>query len=118
MGLAFPERWPRTFLETGKLTSFKIGAELGVIGFVLLAALGFCACQTGCSADLLRRSRPSVCLPACRRLPMSVSPAIRKVHGLYSLLGHLFKLLAYAYVYHVVFISCVRAHNTTGSRSR
>ncbi|MGE8369049.1 putative bifunctional diguanylate cyclase/phosphodiesterase [Cupriavidus basilensis] len=107
LGLAFPERWPRTFLETGKLTSFKIGAELGVIGLFLLAALGFWRARRDARLIFDAQGLLFACLLSA--LADVCFARYTQVHGLYSLLGHLFKLLAYAYVYHVVFISCVRA---------
>lgn len=106
LGLAFPERWPRTFLDSGELTPFKMGVEWVFAGLLLLAALGFWRAR--------REDRPydaqglmAVCLLSA--LADVCFARYTQVNGLYNLVGHFFNLLAYGFVYQMVVVSCVRA---------
>lgn len=106
LGMLYPERWPSTFLPSGQLTPFKIGAEWLMTGLLLLAALGFWRARAevrpydaqGLMAVSLLSALAGICFAS-----------YTQVNGLYSLLGHLFNMLAYAFVYQMVVVSCLRA---------
>ncbi|MFC3607505.1 putative bifunctional diguanylate cyclase/phosphodiesterase [Stutzerimonas tarimensis] len=104
LGLAAPERWPRTFVQGVGLTRSKIDLEWFFIGLMLLAALGFWRERRN---DLPFDPRGLLAATLLLVLAGLCFTRYTQVHGLYSLLGHLFNLLAFALIYRVVFVSCV-----------
>lgn len=101
-----PQLWPRTFIEGQGLTGFKIAVEWAIIALLLIAAWRFW---------LVRRERPSWQVEGMLAAALiSVFAelcftAYSNVNSLFSLLGHLYKVLAYCFIYQVVFVANVRA---------
>lgn len=103
--LAMPELWPRTFVPGEGLTAFKVLAEYGVMVLTALAAhlfmrrrheqLGYSTRDLGTAALITLLSEAS--------LTLYVS-----FHDVFLLLGHLYKALAYFYIYRAVFVTSVR----------
>ncbi len=104
--LYHPHLMPRTFIEGQGLTFFKLAAEWLLIGMLCTAALLF----------WLKRSQP---------LPYDVHSMLaavlisilselcftfyNNVNSFYSLLGHIYKIIAFGFIYRVVFIASIRA---------
>ncbi|MCH7345400.1 EAL domain-containing protein [Pelomonas sp. CA6] len=104
--LGFPQLWPRTFVDGAGLTPFKVGAEYGIVLLQALAALGFHlrARSTGRydAVDLRTAALITVLSELCFTLYSHVNDG-------FQLLGHLYKILAYVYIYRAVFVAAVRA---------
>lgn len=96
---------PRTFVEGQGLTPFKIGAEYFIMGLFALAAMSFHrrARMPGHhdGADLFAAAAISVLSEACFTLYTGVSDT-------FNLLGHVYKGVAYFYLYRAVFVQSVR----------
>ncbi len=103
--LAHPALWPRTFVEGQGLTSFKIGAEYGLIALMGLAALGFqrrvVRERRYDAADLRTAALITVLGELCFTL-------YSNVNDVFQLLGHAYKIVAYLYIYRAVFVVGVR----------
>lgn len=100
-----PQLFPRTFIEGEGLTSIKVWTEWLVIALLSAAALSFWRARA--------RQQVYDAYGLCVAVLVSILAelcftAYNNVHDIYSLLGHLYKVLAYLLLYRVVFISCVR----------
>lgn len=103
------EDWPRTFIDGQGLTTFKIGVEYSVIAILAIAAFLFYRQSgqpkaSGGSFDrlsLLAACFVSILSELCFVLYGSVS-------DVFNLLGHLYKVVAYIFIYRAVFIDSVR----------
>lgn len=100
-----PQLWPRTFIEDTGLTAFKIAAEWLIIGLLAIAAWRFW---------IGRRERPWHADGMLAATLISIFAelcftAYGNVNSLFSLLGHLYKILSYCFIYQVVFVASVRA---------
>jgi len=103
--LFFPSIWPRTFIEGQGLTAFKIGAELGVIAILALAAIRFRQLhRQGAAfdaANLFAASMIGILSELCFTLYASV-------YDLFNLVGHIYKIVAYLFIYRAIFVASVR----------
>jgi len=106
LGLALwaPELWPRFFIEGQGLTKLKIVAEYGLI--LLLVPTALLLLRRGArarfnSADLASAAIISILSELCFTL-------YANVNDLYSLLGHLYKIAAYYFIFRAVFVVSVR----------
>ncbi|MEJ2529118.1 MAG: MASE3 domain-containing protein, partial [Gammaproteobacteria bacterium] len=105
LGLAYPKAWPHTFIEGEGLTSLKIGAEYTIIAILLVPAVGF----------YLQARRPQS-YDAASLFAATVTTILSDlsftlysdVADIFNLLGHLYKILAYIFIYRAVFVSSVR----------
>ena len=104
LGYFAPEVWPRFFVEGQGLTRVKVVAEYGIVA-LLLAAAWLLVRQTVqarfSSADLALATVISVLSELCFTL-------YANVNDMYQLLGHAYKVLAYAYLYRAIFLEAVR----------
>ncbi len=106
MQLYQPQLLPRTFIEGTGLTAFKIVSEWLIIGLLAIAAWRFWS---------RRRDRPSwqaEGLLAATLVSIFAELCFisyGNVNGLFSLLGHFYKILSYCFIYQVVFVANVRA---------
>lgn len=105
VSLFYPQYWPSLFVEGQGLTRFKVVAEYGVI---LL---------TGWAAYLFYRSgrkdvsynTTDLCAAALITILSELCLTLyANVNDLFSLLGHLYKIVAYFYIYRAVFVTSVR----------
>jgi PAS domain S-box-containing protein len=107
--LYHPEFWPRTFIEGQGLTPFKIAAEYAVV--LMLVAAGMLFYRQMHAADDAARARN-----ACRLGAACMVSALGElcfvlysaVSDIFNLLGHVYKVIGYLYIYRAVFIESVR----------
>ncbi|MDF1589489.1 MAG: MASE3 domain-containing protein [Gammaproteobacteria bacterium] len=105
--LFFPELTPKTYIDGQGLTSVKIVSEYVVIALYLTAALRFFY-----QIHSQQHTYNIVSLfTATTILAMSelFFTFYSDVTDIYNLLGHIYKLIAYAFIYHGVFISSIKA---------
>ena len=103
--LWYPDLYPQTFGPQG-LTPFKIAAEYGVVGLCVVAM-----------ALLLRRARerPSLDVPRLFAAVwvMALSEFFFTLYvtatDVFNLLGHVYKALAYCYLYRAIFVGSIEA---------
>ena len=100
-----PQWFPPTFIEGQGLTPLKIQLEWLVIALLSIAAWRFWQARQhaqDCDAyGLFLAVAVSILSELC-------FTAYRNVHDIYSLIGHLYKVMAYLLLFRVVFISSVR----------
>lgn len=103
--LHFPQLVPRTFIPGWGLTPFKIGFEYVLIALCLLAAARFALQLTQ-----PRRRHASGLFVAAMAMAMSEAlfTLYTDVTDLYNLTGHLYKVVAYAYLYRALFVENVQ----------
>jgi len=98
--------WPRTFIDGQGLTLFKVAAEWAIVALLLVAAwrfwLGREERPSWQAEGLLAAALISIFAELC-------FTAYSNVNSLFSLLGHLYKILSYCFIYQVVFVASVRA---------
>jgi diguanylate cyclase (GGDEF)-like protein/PAS domain S-box-containing protein len=99
-----PERLPRTFVAPDGLTAFKIGFEYLLIATYLLAALLF----------LLKLSKPRqfnatslFAVAALMAMSEFFFTLYANVTDSFNLLGHVYKILAYGFLYRALFVETV-----------
>ncbi|MCF6781412.1 bifunctional diguanylate cyclase/phosphodiesterase [Stutzerimonas stutzeri] len=106
MQLYQPQLLPRTFIEGTGLTSFKIMSEWLIIALFVVAAWRFWVGRKERPAwqaeGLLAATLISIFAELC-------FIAYDNVNGLFSLLGHSYKILSYCFIYQVMFVANVRA---------
>ncbi|WP_159098853.1 bifunctional diguanylate cyclase/phosphodiesterase [Aquabacterium olei] len=98
--------WPRTFIDGQGLTPFKVVAEYGLIVVSGIAAWGFYrhgGARGGSysNADLCTACLITILSELCFTL-------YANVNSVFSLLGHLYKIGAYAYIFRAIFVTSVR----------
>ena len=105
VGLYHKDALPRTFIAGSGLTAFKIGAE-----YVIIAVLAVSA------AIFLVRSRQSVPYDAPGLFAAATISILSElsftlytdVTDIFNLLGHVYKVVAYVFIYRAVFVGSVR----------
>jgi PAS domain S-box-containing protein len=106
LALYHQELWPRTYVVGQGLTPFKIGAELTAIAIMLLAAgLFFRQTRTPAppyNATILFAALIITCLSE------ATFTVYADVTDLFNLMGHLYKIVAYVFIYQAVFVASVR----------
>jgi len=105
VGLFHADVLPRTFVEGSGLTPAKIAAEYLIIG-LLASAAGLLYREARSSgsaqaANLCAAAAVSILSELCFTLYADVTDA-------FNLLGHLYKTVAYGYVYRAAFVESVR----------
>ncbi len=102
--LYFPHAWPALFVEGKGLTPFKVGAEAGVVALAALAAWGFYRSRG--SQELF--SATQLCAASLITILSEIClMQYASVHDVYMLLGHVYKIIAYFYIYRAVFVTSV-----------
>jgi len=103
--LYFPEIWPTTFVEGMGLTLFKVLAEYGVIVLTALAAYALMRRRgthdVYSNSDLCAAALITILSELCLTLYGSVN-------DVFMLMGHLYKVVAYFFIYRAVFVTSVR----------
>lgn len=103
--LFMPGIWPATFVDGKGLTAFKVLAEYGVMALAAAAAYVFMRRKSAdlaySTSDLCAAAIITVLSEACLTLYGSVN-------DVFILLGHLYKVVAYYFIYRAVFITSVR----------
>ncbi len=102
--LGVPEIWPRTFVDGRGLTGFKVVAEYGVIVLTAASAWVFMRRRNEqlpySTSDLCTAALITMLSEACLTLYASVNDA-------FILLGHVYKVVAYFFIYRAVFVTSV-----------
>ena len=105
LGLAYPQAWPRTFIAGQGLTPFKIGAEYAIVAILLIpAALFYVQARRPQSYDATSLFAATV-ITILSELSFTV---YSDVADIFNLLGHVYKIVAYMFIYRAVFVSSVR----------
>ncbi|MFH2135575.1 MAG: MASE3 domain-containing protein [Pseudomonadota bacterium] len=106
--LYHPEFWPRTFIDGDGLTTFKIAAECAVIALLAVAGVLFYRQTRQDNRTLANNAHllGAACLVSvlgelCFVLYSAVS-------DIFNLLGHVYKVIGYLFIYRAVFIESVR----------
>jgi diguanylate cyclase (GGDEF)-like protein len=103
--LGAPHIWPRTFIEGEGLTLFKILAEYGVIVLTVASAAIFMRRKS----QALAYSTTDLCTAALITVLSEVCLTLYgSVHDIFILLGHVYKVVAYFFIYRAVFVTSVR----------
>jgi PAS domain S-box-containing protein len=105
LGVAHPEIWPRTFIAGEGLTPFKIGAEYAIVAILLVPAVLF-----------YRQARRPQTYDAASLFAATVITILSElsftlysdVADVFNLLGHIYKIVAYFFIYRAVFVASVR----------
>lgn len=106
LGLFAPDFWPRTFIEGQGLTAFKIGAECALIALLLIPALLFYR-QQGSNAHAYDSSGLFVATVVTILSELCFT-LYTNVNGVFMLLGHSYKIIAFLFIYRAVFVVSVR----------
>ncbi|MFC7409365.1 EAL domain-containing protein [Hydrogenophaga atypica] len=104
--LFHPQLLPRTFVPGSGLTPFKLAFEYGLIAAYGLAGLGY--------LHHLRQARAFGAAPlAAAAFTMAMSEFFftryANVTDIYNLLGHVYKVLAYGFLYRALFVESVQS---------
>lgn len=102
--LGHPELLPRTFIQGQGLTTLKIVIEYAIIATNLAAALALwlrmCKPQSFNAAALFG----AVCVMALSEFFFTL---YADVTDIYNLLGHIYKVIAYLFIYRAIFVATV-----------
>ncbi len=101
-----PQLWPRTFIDGEGLTRFKVQMEWLIISLFALAAWVFWRAREVAGRDYIEGMLAATLVSILAELCFT---AYTSVNSFYSLLGHLYKIVSYGFIYQVVFVSSVRA---------
>lgn len=105
LGLYHQDFLPRTFIEGQGLTPFKVGAEYGVILILLVPAVIFYhqakQAQPFDVTSLYAATIIIILSELCFTLYANLT-------GLFILLGHIYKVIAYVFIFRAMFVTVVR----------
>lgn len=105
LGLYQPQVWPETFIEGKGLTPFKIGFEyMLVVVLALAAGIFYVNAKQQPNYDAGSFFGAAV-ISALSELCFT---AYRDVGDVFNLLGHLFKIAAYLFLYRAAFVAMVK----------
>ena len=103
--LLMPGIWPAMYVEGKGLTAFKVLAEYGVMVLTAVAAYFFMRRK---SADLAYSTNDLCAAAVITFLSEACLTMYGSVNDAFILLGHLYKVVAYYFIYRAVFITSVR----------
>ena len=105
IGLYHLDTFPRTFIEGQGLTQFKVVAEYGIIAILLVPAVLFYLKskkpQPFDAGGLYAATVITILSELCFTLYANLT-------GLFILLGHIYKVIAYIYIFKAIFVFVVR----------
>jgi signal transduction histidine kinase len=105
LGLYQPQWWPETFVEGQGLTDIKIAAEYAIIAILALAALVFYAnAKQHPTYDVTS----FFCAAGISALSEFCFTAYSSVNDVFNMLGHIFKIAAYLFLYRAAFVASVQ----------
>jgi diguanylate cyclase (GGDEF)-like protein len=102
--LMHPGFWPETFVEGRGLTSVKITLEYLLIALLIPAAWIFHRKRRNGSNARATHLLTAVLITILSELCFTL---YTNVYSIYSLLGHLYKIVAYYFIYRAIFVSGV-----------
>ena len=100
----FPELIPATFYPHSGLTAFKIGSEYFIIGLNLIAAVALWRSMRAPLPFNAAALLGAVCSMALTGLCMTF---YETTHDAVALLGHLFKVVSYLFLFRAIFIETI-----------
>ena len=107
LGLYHQDLWPRTFIEGQGLTPFKVGAEYVIIAILLGAAISFYFKARNSSPPYDAASLfTAVVITILSELTFTV---YSEVTDIFNLVGHIYKILAYLFIYQAIFVVSIKA---------
>ena len=105
LGLFYADFWPRTFIAGQGLTRFKISMEYVISGSLLIPAYVFYRKAAREPDNVYARHLfTATSITILSELCFTVYSNVTDV---FNLLGHLYKVLAYIYIYRAVFVTSV-----------
>jgi len=105
IGLYHLDLFPRTFIEGQGLTNFKVGAEYGLIAILLVPAYLFYKQAKSTSSFDVQGLYAATVITILSELCFTL---YANVTGLFILLGHIYKVIAYIYLFRAIFLFVVR----------
>lgn len=106
IGLYHLDVFPRTFIPGKGLTNFKVAAEYGIIAILLIpAVLFYRQAQKKQSFDA-RAMYAATVITIISELCFTL---YANTTGLFIFLGHVYKVIAYIYIFRAIFVFVVRA---------
>lgn len=106
IGLYHLDVFPKTFITGQGLTAFKVGAEYTIIAILLIPAVLFYfqaqKQQSFDATNLYTATVITILSELCFTLYADIT-------GLFNFLGHVYKVIAYIYIYRAIFVFVVRA---------
>jgi len=106
LALCQPQVWPRTFIVGQGLTPFKVGMECGVMALLCIPAVFFLAqaCRDHHALQATYLGAAAV-VTILSELSFTL---YTDVTDIFNLLGHLYKIVAFALIYRAVFVVSIR----------
>ena len=105
VGLFHQGMLPRTFVEGQGLTPLKIAAEYLIVAMLAMAALLFYRQARRGASHEAASLFAAVAISALSELSFTL---YKDVTDVFNLLGHVYKVIAYLYIYQAMFITLVR----------
>ncbi|OGS83650.1 MAG: hypothetical protein A2061_08680 [Gallionellales bacterium GWA2_59_43] len=105
VGLFHQEVLPRTFIEGQGLTPLKIAAEYLIVAILAIAALLFYRQARRGGGHEATSLFAAVAISALSELSFTL---YKNVTDIFNLLGHVYKVIAYLYIYQAMFVTLVR----------
>ena len=103
--LLHPSRWPDFFLPGQGLQPVKIAIELGIVAAMSLIALRLWRSRHIASTYDVEGMLTAALMWILSEICLSLYD---NVNDVYSLVGHLYKVIAYVFIYRLVFVASVR----------
>jgi len=105
LGLLHPGWLPRTFIPGIGLTPFKVGCEYVLIALYAISALSFLQKMHTAQAYGVVGLFAAACIMAMSEVFFTL---YADVTDIYNLLGHIYKVIAYSFIYKSIFIDTIR----------
>ena len=105
LGLYHLDALPRTFIPGKGLTAFKVFAEYGIIAILLVSAILFYFKAKKSKSVDIRSLYAATVITILSELCFTLYASIS---DLMSLLGHIYKVVAYIYIFRAIFLYVVR----------
>ncbi len=106
LGLYHQEIWPRTFIEGQGLTRFKVGAEYTIISILFCAgALFYYNAHKSSPPYDAENLFVAAVITILSEFTFTVYSEVTDV---FNLVGHLYKILAYLFIYKAIFVVSVQ----------
>ncbi|MCK9353960.1 MAG: PAS domain S-box protein [Gallionella sp.] len=105
IGLFHQDLLPRTFIEGQGLTGLKIAAEYLIVAILAVAAMLFYRQARRGATHEAASLFAAVAISALSELSFTL---YKDVTDVFNLLGHVYKVIAYLYIYRAMFVTLVR----------
>lgn len=103
--LLYPEWTPHTFIPGQGLTMFKVNVECFIIGIYLLAAIRFIQQMKVPQPYEVVGLFAAVCMMALSEIFFTL---YADVTDIFNLCGHIYKVIAYGFIFNSIFIDSIR----------